>query len=72
MIPRMRRVFSSHVAEIGYDSDNQELHVTWNTGRVSVYTGVPEKLANETMNAPSIGSALTDNIKGNFKHRYAV
>lgn len=65
----MREVYSTRVSEIGYE--NGELHVTWTkSGKTSVYSGVPEKLAEDVMNAPSIGTALKSEIEGRYPHRY--
>ena len=69
-LPPMRDVFSSHVSRVGYSADTQELYVTWDTGKTSVYSGVPPDVANQTMNSWSVGSALTSDIKANFPHRY--
>lgn len=67
----MNEVYSSVVDSIGYDEETQSLHVRWSrTGRISVYEGVPADVANQTMNAPSIGSALRDAIQGAYNHRY--
>ena len=41
----LKDVFSSNVSQVGYDHDAQELHVIWNTGKHSVYIGVPPALA---------------------------
>jgi hypothetical protein len=65
-----KNVFSSHVDSIEYDSDKQELIVAWKNGRVSAYEGVDEQTANQVANAPSVGRALHDEIKSNFRHRY--
>jgi len=65
----MKEVYSNRVAEIGYDDG--KLAVKWaKGGRTSVYTGVPEQLANEVMNAPSIGQALKMSIEGVYPHSY--
>lgn len=67
----MRQVFSSSVAEIGYDADRKTLLVQWGrTGKVSAYQGVPADLADEVMNAPSVGQALREQIQGNYAHKY--
>jgi KTSC domain len=63
-------VFSSNVAEIGYDSSTNELLVTWKNGRVSAYEGVPEELAAQLANAPSVGGMLNSDIKNSYSHRY--
>lgn len=65
-----KAVYSSHVTEIGYNDETQELEVTWSNGRVSAYSGVPEATAVELSNAPSVGSMLQSQIKGVFSHRY--
>jgi hypothetical protein len=64
----MREVYSSHVAEIGFE--NGELTVTWSSGKTSVYSGVPESTANEVMSAASVGSALRELVKGQYSHKY--
>jgi len=70
MPAEMKSVFSSHVEEIGYDEETGDLIVVWKSGKTSAYAGVPDELARRTMNAASIGSALRDDIKPNFAHRY--
>jgi hypothetical protein len=67
-VPDMRDVYSSHVSRIGFDDG--KLIVEWNSGKTSIYPGVPEQLANEVMNSPSIGSALRERIKGVYSHTY--
>lgn len=69
--PVMRDVFSSHVRRIGHDAQTGDLHVEWDTGRTSVYSGVPAALAEDVQTSWSVGKALTDRIKGAFPHRYA-
>jgi len=63
-------VYSSHVIEVGYDSDAGELLVTWQNGRVSAYAGVTEDLAVQIANAPSVGQALNAQVKNVYSHRY--
>lgn len=65
-----KSVFSSHVETVGYDSDKNEMTVTWKNGRVSAYEGVDEQTALQVANAPSIGQALHNDIKPNYSHRY--
>lgn len=67
----MQPVFSSHVSSIGYDSDTGEMHVQWETGKVSVYSGVPASVADDATKAYSVGDFLKDNVKGRYEHRYA-
>lgn len=64
-------VFSSMASEIAYDSDTNELLVTWSkSGRVSAYQGVPEDVAFRLANAPSVGQMINDEIKPNYQHSY--
>ena len=65
-----RSVYSSNVSNIGYDPDSKELVVTWSKGKRSIYSGVPEELAVQLANAPSVGSMLNAEIKNVFPHRY--
>lgn len=64
----MREVYSSTVERIGHEDG--VLRVEWKSGKVSLYHDVPEKLANEVMNAPSIGSALRSLIQPGYRHAY--
>ncbi len=65
-----KSVFSSHVDTVSYDSDQNEMVVHWKNGRVSAYEGVDEGTALQIANAPSVGQALHNEIKPNYKHRY--
>lgn len=65
-----QNVFSSMATDIAYDSDTQTLRVTWNSGRVSEYSGVDEDTARGVANAPSVGQAINSEIKGKYQHRY--
>jgi hypothetical protein len=67
----MQSVYSSHVSRIGYDGDEHELIVEWDTGRTSVYSGVPPDVADEAMNSWSVGKFLNDSVKKRYEHRYA-
>ena len=68
--PVMRGVFSSHVNKVGYDAEKQELFVEWDTGKTSVYSGVPAGLADSVSSGWSVGKALASEIKGKYAHRY--
>jgi hypothetical protein len=68
----MRSVISDNVSDIGYDDETGELHVVWKkSGKTSVYSGVPAGVASQTMNAFSVGQAISQDIKPNYPHRYA-
>ena len=71
MPPVMQSVFSSHVSSVGYDAQAQELHVEWDSGKTSIYSGVPADVADECQKSWSVGGYLRDQIKGRFSHRYA-
>lgn len=68
----MRKVFSSHVDEVGYDNKKQELHVVYGgkNGKYCVYKGVPPDAAANVLTASSIGKALHEHIKGKYEHDY--
>lgn len=63
-------VYSSNVASVGYDSETKELIITWTKGKRSIYSGVPEELAEQLANASSVGSMLNAEIKPYYVHRY--
>ena len=63
-------VFSSNIESVGYDDNTNEMTVAWKFGKVSAYAGVPEELALQIANAPSVGSAINSMIKNQYGHRY--
>ena len=64
-------VFSTMVSEVGWDSDTNEILVTWaKGGRMSAYGGFDEAKAFELANAPSVGQMVLSEIKPQGKHRY--
>jgi hypothetical protein len=67
----MKQVYSSHVDTVHYDEKTKELSVTWQTGKTSVYSGVPADLADKVAKSWSVGSAIRDQIKPYYEHRYA-
>ena len=66
----MRPVYSSHVNQIGHDPETQELHVLWDTGKKSIYEGVPAALAEQVRTSASVGGALRKMVKDRYAHRY--
>lgn len=75
MALKMKRVYSSHIDEVGYDPDTKELHVTFQgkegkAAKTAVYMDVPADIAQQVVDAPSVGTALHNLIKGNFAHEY--
>lgn len=65
-----KSVYSSNVETVGYDSETNELLVTWKNGKVSAYEGVDEATAHQVANAPSVGQMLHSEIKNSYRHRY--
>lgn len=65
-----KSVYSSHVNIVSYDDETQELSVKWDTGKTSIYAGVPPEIANQVMNSWSVGTALHQVVKGKYEHRY--
>jgi hypothetical protein len=72
----MQKVISSHVLEIGYDAETSELFVRFApsrrnpAGAVAVYSGVDADTAESVMSAPSIGTALRDQIRDSYAFTY--
>lgn len=66
-----RPVFSSMVSEVGYNTDTQELIITWaKSGKQSAYADVPEEVAEELSRTPSVGQMINSDIKPHYAHRY--
>ena len=63
-------VYSTNVQSIAYDEEANAMIVSWLKGKRSAYLGVPEDLAWEVANAPSVGSILSSRIKHQYEHRY--
>lgn len=68
--PVMKHVYSGMVDSVGYDAEAGALYVMWNSGKKSIYEGVPPDVARSTMNAWSVGKALREGVISNFEHRY--
>lgn len=66
-----RSVYSSNVQTVGYDPETHELIITWTRGKRSIYANVPEELAEQLVNAPSVGRMINTEIKNYYAHRYA-
>jgi hypothetical protein len=61
-------VSSSNVASVGYDPSTQTLEVEFHNGNVYQYFDVPQHVYDALMNAASIGSFLSSNIKGVYRY----
>lgn len=67
-MPDMQYVDSSNIEAIGYDSDNQELHVRFlKSGETYVYYGVDEWVFQEFLQADSKGRYLNANIRDSYQ-----
>lgn len=67
-MPEMHYVDSSNVEAIGYDPDNQELHVRFlKSGETYVYYNVEEWVFQEFMQADSPGTYLNAKIKPSYQ-----
>jgi hypothetical protein len=65
-----RPVYSSHITQIGYNSDTKEMVVRYKKGKPSLYSEItPEDYQAITQSA-SIGSAIHANIRGKRPHKY--
>lgn len=62
MIP----VSSSNLNSVGYE--NSTLYVRFNDGSLYSYSGVPEYVYNELMNASSKGRYLAAYVKGHYPY----
>jgi len=75
-MPQMHFVLSSHIVAIGYDEDQQAFHVRYGpmlkhpAGRVAIYQGVPPDVAQDIMQAPSIGGAVSAMLKDTYPFEY--
>ncbi len=69
-IPELTPVSSSHLDAIGYDDASQTLYVRWKNDQVSSYDNVPPLIAKDLQNAPSIGKAFNEMIRGKYQHTY--
>ncbi|MBU1122455.1 MAG: KTSC domain-containing protein [Candidatus Omnitrophica bacterium] len=64
MIP----VSSSNIQAIGYDEDNEIVHVQFLNNTEYIYKGVPRPIFEGLINSPSIGSFLHRNFKNVYPY----
>jgi hypothetical protein len=62
-------VTSSNVKSVGYDDFKHLLEVEFSNGDVYQYIGVPENTYVAFMQAPSIGKAVHEMLRGKFKYQ---
>jgi ATP-dependent DNA helicase RecG len=60
-------VASSNVASVGYDAEKKILEIEFHHGAVYQYFDVPEKVYEELMIAPAMGSFFMNEIKNKFE-----
>ena len=65
-----RSVYSSTVAKVGYDEKTNEMHVVWQTGKHSIYSGVSHDEFDSISTDFSVGKAIHQRLKGKYDHRY--
>jgi hypothetical protein len=61
-------VSSSTVASVGYDPESATLEVEFSSGSIYQYFDVPQHEAVGLVNAASVGSYLTTQIKGVYRY----
>jgi hypothetical protein len=59
-------VSSSNLASVGYDADTLTLEVEFLNGTVYQYYDVPEGVFEELLNAGSVGSYFSHNVRNNY------
>ena len=64
---KRKRVDSSNLASVGYDSAKQILEIEFNHGGIYQYLDVPEKKYKALMNADSHGRYFVNNIKDEYE-----
>lgn len=69
MIP-LKRVFSSHIDQVGYDPETFELQVVYKTGKSVIYSNVPANVGRDVTEAPSIGDAMHQFVRNRYPFRY--
>ena len=68
-MPEMLSVTSSSIEAIGYDVDNQELHVRFlMSGKTYIYYNVDEWVFEEFQQADSKGTYFNSNIRGGYQY----
>jgi len=68
MSVKMIQVSSSNIAAIGYDENNEIVHVQFLNGTEYIYKGVLQHEYEGLLNAPSVGSYLNRNFKNYYPY----
>lgn len=61
-------VTSRNVASVGYDASTMTLEVQFRNGSVYQYFDAPSSVYQELMSAQSVGTYLSQNIKGSYRY----
>lgn len=64
----MLHVNSSNINSVGYDTDNQTVHVNFLNGSTYTYQGVPEHEFRNLLTAASVGSYLHRHYKNVYPY----
>lgn len=59
---------SSIIARVKYIEDKKILEVEYKNGATYQYLEVPDEVANSVLAAESVGSAVTQQIKGTYEY----
>ncbi|WP_128175875.1 KTSC domain-containing protein [[Pantoea] beijingensis] len=59
-------VSSSNLASVGYDVDSLTLEVEFLNGSIYQYYDVPEGVFDEMLNAGSVGSYFSHNVRNSY------
>lgn len=62
-------IVSNNLRSVGYDAQQQVLEIEFHAGGIYQYQGVPVKVYNELMTAPSKRSYFERNIKHKYQER---
>jgi hypothetical protein len=65
---QMTQVQSSNVAEVGYNSDTEELQIIFLNGSSYLYLNVPQNEYENLLQAPSIGSYFNRYIRNQYPY----
>lgn len=68
MTTPMHSVSSSQISYIGYDEDDEVLHVVFPNRAHYEYYDVPKSVYEELRSADSVGSYFSKNIKNKYKN----
>jgi len=68
MSVEMIQVSSSNISAIGYDAENEVVHVQFLNNSEYIYKGVPRHEFDGLLNAPSLGSYLHRNYKNVYPY----